>query len=904
MLKIKNLDKHYSRGRQNAVHAVNNISLELPSRGMVAIFGKSGCGKTTLLNILGGLDKADRGEVLLDNKKITPDESDIRNIDIGYIFQNYNLRKNTTVYDNIASALYLCGVTDEDEIEKRVMAALSDVDMEKYRNRLPDALSGGQQQRVAIARAIVKNPRVILADEPTGNLDEQNTLMVMDLLRSIANNRLVILVTHEQSLVDLYCDKVIEIMDGSVIAERENIITDGYTGKAKNDVYLGDMKNSVIDGEGIEVQLFGEDGEMPTSITLISHNGTIYIKADTSRKVKLLDNSAEIKVHPGKYENEAKREQKKLSEILSQPISHGKTGRMYNFRGAIKSGYKNNFSKKKKSKKFLFACLSMFSAIIVFMTASFGVCIKGKNDIERQYHSKALLVSDKNLSEDTVKLLYESGDISFSKFVANAGGYNTGNTYVSFKIGNFETFINDYNMFFSAKALVLPLRAMEDTTVVCGRNTTESDSEIVITRAFADELLKSCGVDYIKEYKDLLYTAGTTGGWYGESDFYTVVGVVEGKDCVMYHSDYEYTKTVLDSRFSIGPSDITDYAHMSSKLEGYKKLNDGEIYVSENVAKNANKKVGDKVKLNGKEYTVKGFLPSYEDGFSQYVIDRCGIDITESFENYAEFVGAEFILSFESYVACFGYSVSEEEYKYDYDWYYSDYQEMLSSLKNDYYISIGASSHLAVLSENDYANLPIMLGKSDDVFGISFDKWYTQYYGSGMLLLAENYDSAYNTLVDAGISEDNIYTTDELYDYYSAEYTEIFSVLTITLVVIVAVMSVCMYLIMRSSLMSDIKDVGICRAIGVSKKNIIYRYFVETLVLFTLTVFVGFIIASAGIFGLMSGGAIMEGVVYYPLWLAAITLVGLFGISIVCGILPVRMLLSKSPSEILSKYDI
>ena len=128
--------------------------------------------------------------------------------------------------------------------------------------------------------------------------------------------------------------------------------------------------------------------------------------------------------------------------------------------------------------------------------------------------------------------------------------------------------------------------------------------------------------------------------------------------------------------------------------------------------------------------------------------------------------------------------------------------------------------------------------------------------------------------------------------------------LTVTLFVIIAVMSVCMYLIMRSSLMSDIKDVGICRAIGVSKRNIIYRYFVESLVLFALTVLVGFIIASVGVFGVMSAGAIMESVVYSPVWLAGVTLMLLFGISVVCGILPVRMLLSKSPAEILSKYDI
>lgn len=912
MLKIKNLDKHYSRGRQNAVHAINHISLELPRQGMVAIFGKSGCGKTTLLNVLGGLDTADTGEVLLEGNRVTPDASDIRNIDIGYIFQNYNLRKNASVYDNVASALYLCGVTDEAEIENRVMAALSDVDMDKYRNRLPDALSGGQQQRVAIARAIVKNPSVILADEPTGNLDEQNTLMVMDLLRSIANNHLVLLVTHEQSLVDLYCDRVIEIKDGEVVEVRENAITDGYMGKSKNDVYLGDMKSSTLDGEGISVSVFGEDSDIPKKITLISHNGTLYIKADTSKKVKILDASAEIKVHTGKYESEARREQKKISDILSQPIPHGKTGRMYNFRGAVKSGYKNNFSKKKRGKKFLFACLSIFAAIIVLMTASFGVCIKGVKDIERQYHSKTLLVSDKSLTGDSIKLLYESGDISFSKFVTNASGYNTGSTTVSFKIGNFETFLSDYNMYFRANALILPMRIMESKTVVCGRNTIENDGEIIITRAFADELLASCGVNYINSYEDLLYTAGTFDGWYDETGFYTVVGVVDGKDSVVYSSDYEYSRRELNKRLGIGDTQITDCSHMSKSLEGYGELKSGEIYINENIAENGKKDVGDTVLLNGKTYTVKGLLPSKDNGFSEYVTEQCGIDISQSIDAYAQYVGKTYMLTFEGWLESYGYTSEEIEsnpylksdYEYEYKWFCEEYYNRMSSLKNQYYHEVGAATHLAVLSDSDYASFPLAAGKSDGMFELSFDKWYNDFYSMGMLLLADNYESACSKLVDMGISEENIYTTEELYDFYASNYKEKFNVLTVTLVVIIAVMSVCMYLIMRSSLMSDIKDVGICRAIGVSKKNIIYRYFVESIVLFALTVLVGFIIASAGVLAVLRAGAIMESVLYYPVWLALITLAGLFGISVVCGILPVRMLLSKSPAQILSKYDI
>ena len=907
MLRIKNLDKNYGRTRQNSVHAVNNISLELPDRGMVAIFGKSGCGKTTLLNIVGGLDKADSGWVELDGEKITPDASDARNINIGYIFQNYNLQNNKTVYENVAASLRLCGVEDKDEIDRRVMAALCSVEMEKYKNRTPDALSGGQQQRVAIARAIVKNPHLILADEPTGNLDEQNTLMVMDLLRSIAKEHLVLLVTHEESLVDLYCDRVIEIVDGCVTSERKNSGASGYTGRSKNDVYLGDMSSSEITGGGMRLEFYGENAEKPQSVTIISHKGTLYIKADTNQKLKLIDSSAEIKIHTGKYENAKKREPKELDEALKAEFKHGKTGRMYDVKGAMVSGFRNNFGKKKKGKKFLFACLAMFAAIVVCMTAAFGVCIKSVKDIKLQYHSQEVLASGNALTADNIQKLYESGDITFSRYMYQANLYNTGMTYYSFRIGNFETFMNDYNMFFTSLAFPMPISELRDADIICGTDKINADGQIVITSALADKLLDACGVDYIKEYKDLLYTAGSDTGWTSRDEFYTVVGIVEGENAIVYKSDYDYARSELYTNYSIGSKLITDTNHLPDDFAEYTELDKEEIYVNKKILSEL--KEDTTLKINGREFRVKGIIKPDGVSFEEFVAERCGVDVTESFDVYLEYINCSHMKSYERYLAYFGYDseyADKEGIKYSYeselDYYKSDYEYFVSDMQKQYDNEAGGS-YMIIMSPEDYAYMPRTAGESSSEISEYF---YFKSYGrqGGFALLTDDQYALREKLTELGIDNEDIITDNELYDYYSSDYKETFTILTVALIAVVGVMSVCVYFIMRSTLMGDIKEVGICRAIGVSKKNIIYRYFIEATVLFALTVFVGFIISSAGVFGLMSGGRFMQSFVYYPWWLALITLSGLFGICGVCGILPVLMLLGKTPAQILSKYDI
>ena len=193
MLTLQNVDKYFYRGKSNQIHVINDTSLEFGETGLTALLGPSGCGKTTLLNVIGGLDKADKGKIYINGEKITGRTAGrvdkIRNLNIGYIFQNYNLIGTMTVFDNVAMVLKMVGIKDEDEIKEKVEYALDLVGMYRYRKRYADMLSGGERQRVGIARAIVKNPSIIIADEPTGNLDSANTLEVMNIIKSISREK-------------------------------------------------------------------------------------------------------------------------------------------------------------------------------------------------------------------------------------------------------------------------------------------------------------------------------------------------------------------------------------------------------------------------------------------------------------------------------------------------------------------------------------------------------------------------------------------------------------------------------------------------------------------------------------------------------------------------------------------
>lgn len=221
MLSVKNLTKTYQTTKsktKNRVVALDNVSIDFPETGLVFLLGKSGSGKSTLLNAIGGLDTFDSGEIIIKGKSSAnfsqSDFDSYRNTFIGFIFQEYNILENFTVAKNLALAIELQGKkADKEEINR----LLEQVDMLPYAKRKPNQLSGGQKQRVAIARALIKNPEIIMADEPTGALDSNTGKQVMETLKELSKSKLIIIVSHDRDFAETYGDRIIELKDGKII---------------------------------------------------------------------------------------------------------------------------------------------------------------------------------------------------------------------------------------------------------------------------------------------------------------------------------------------------------------------------------------------------------------------------------------------------------------------------------------------------------------------------------------------------------------------------------------------------------------------------------------------------------------------------------------------------------------
>lgn len=221
MLQCKNIIKDYVSGDE-IVHALKGVSLSFREHEFVSILGQSGCGKTTFLNIIGGLDHYTSGDLII-NGKSTKDYSDkdwdtYRNHQVGFVFQSYNLIMHQSVLSNVELALTLTGVNKE-ERRKRAIEALNKVGLSDQIHKKPTQMSGGQMQRVAIARAIVNNPDIILADEPTGALDSVTSVQIMEILKEISKDKLVIMVTHNPQLADEYSSRIIRLKDGSLVSD-------------------------------------------------------------------------------------------------------------------------------------------------------------------------------------------------------------------------------------------------------------------------------------------------------------------------------------------------------------------------------------------------------------------------------------------------------------------------------------------------------------------------------------------------------------------------------------------------------------------------------------------------------------------------------------------------------------
>ena len=296
MIKITNLNKYFYRNRDNEIHVINDSTIEFPETGLVTLLGESGSGKTTLLNVIGGLDDFEKGEIEIDGNVIRKYQSKkidkIRNEKIGYIFQNFLLLKQKTVYENLQLVLNMYDL-DNKSIDERITYVLKSVGKLKYKKKKVSELSGGQQQWVAIARALIKAPSLILADDPTGNLDEKNTIEVMNILKKISKTTLVILVSHEKRVAYSYSDLIIELKDGKIVGSKELENNSNYQYEDDQNIYLKELNYESIDSENVNLSYYSNT-DKKINFKIVYHNNRIYIQSDEN--VVVLDDTSEIKL--------------------------------------------------------------------------------------------------------------------------------------------------------------------------------------------------------------------------------------------------------------------------------------------------------------------------------------------------------------------------------------------------------------------------------------------------------------------------------------------------------------------------------------------------------------------------------------------------------------------------------
>ncbi|MBO5510714.1 MAG: ABC transporter ATP-binding protein/permease [Clostridia bacterium] len=972
-VRIQNAHKYYNKGKDNQLHVMNNVSLELPECGMVAIFGRSGCGKTTLLNAVGGLDRIASGKIELFGKDIREDTDTLRNKYVGYIFQNYNLNINETVFENVSTALRLCGMEDETEIEERTMAALANVEMDKYRDRTPDTLSGGQQQRVAIARALVKGPAIILADEPTGNLDEQNTVLVMDILKALSKRCLVLLVTHEAHLVDHYCDRVIEIVDGEVRSDRLNADAKGYITRDKNHIYLGELEKTATATPGVTVEYYG-DAQRELTLQVVSHEGKLYIKV-SDPTVKVLDEGSEIKLMEGVFEETPADPEIKTGKDLDlsrfAPFEGKHFGRLYHWRNSLKAAWRENFrGGKKKGKGLLRACLILLAVVMVFMTAAFGAAVRSLVDLRRD-HNERLFYIPLNPEDDFSVLNDIAGThgVDYTRIIGWDPVYDV--EMLEFRAA---TFMTAENIYLSAEARPVSLSLAEDLPLVAGKKDITVSSDIVITTALAQKLLDTATVSYLREPADLIGMV-TRGRYYnmGDSNL-RIAGVVESDELFFYLDDLVMARYVLNGYFYL-PLTYASYADVTVQDGEMILFNDGTWNTSE-------VKVGQTVTVLGKTFTVSEIRQTYMGiaEYPAYVKDTHGVDlITDPRVYAAQVLGQDELTEQAEYTWLFDHyfeygpefyerlladrpsykDVSYEEWMiatyqnpgmfaqmlgYDRDraaaaWLYHEknaayptseeldafmstfeaqnaltvmfedpllYREFDRYL-NQHYSGSSRYNYSFAVSDADYIALSSCVGKTDEWLGFHFFDCYnygdgTAYY-TNYLLLRSSDTAATEAYLTETLGRDRFLTPEDIFaDLYDQIRSGV-AVAIVSVLVVLALMCLCVFFIMRSSFMSRVREVGILRAIGVTGKNLTFRFTVETALLLLLTTVPAYIL-SALFIGSLSDAVLVSTVFYFPAWMAIGLLCVISAVGILFGILPALLLLRKTPSEILSKYDI
>lgn len=582
MIELKNINKYYYRHKKNEVHVINNTSLKFPNKGLIALLGESGSGKTTLLNVIGGLDKFNKGKLFIDGKKITKRNVDkIRNLNIGYVFQDYKLLDDMSVFDNVAISLKLCGLKDKAEIKERVDSVLKVLKLYRYRKRNVLMLSGGERQRVGIARAIVKNPNIIICDEPTGNLDSRNSVEIMNIIKSLSKEKLVILVTHEEELANFYAERIIRIVDGEVISDEENTPSTNLEYIIDDKIYLKDFEyNKQFKINDSIINFYGDSNDLD-NLDIIYKNGSLYI--NTNKKTELISNTniELIDDHESKMDKSIYEKYEYKTKDFKKKNSH-----IFKLSKCFRNGL-NVILNYSLVKKLLLVAYITLTAMIMYAVSSLGSLLFIYDESNYSVGSKNLVEVYHKVEGLTADELSVVGKTNHYKNIKNMEHVNEMfpiiDKHLYFYFDNFYQ-IGDYQEIIIHNQELLNNISRDD--LIFGRMP-ENKYEVVIDRMLYDNLKKdtedaslSAGVH---ELKDILNTKLSFVEEDPNSLKLTIVGIVDKKTANYYISEEDYLYVLTE--------DIKDAINYYNRFKdsikivrGREPINDNEVIINENDA--------------------------------------------------------------------------------------------------------------------------------------------------------------------------------------------------------------------------------------------------------------------------------------------------------------------------------
>lgn len=810
MIRLEHVNKYFNKGKKNEIHVINDLNLKLNNNGLVCLLGPSGCGKTTILNAVGGLDKVRNGKIYIDDERITKRSikkiDKIRNLKVGYIFQDYKLIDSLSVFDNVALVLKMIGIKDKDEIKKRVDYVLETLNIYRYRYRLASMLSGGERQRVAIARAIVKDPDIILADEPTGNLDSKNTLEIMNIIKCISKKRLVILVTHEVNLAKFYADRIIELEDGKVIKDYENETKDFLDYRLENNIYLKDIKyHNDFNDKLNKISVYNDNNNL--DITLVVKNGNIYIKSNSNEKIEVIDSNSNVNLIDDHYKKIDYDEVSKYEFNFDKVINNNynkKYSSIYNLKSMITSGFKkiSNYS---PIKKFLLLGYMAASMFILFSIARMA---------------SAFVIND----EDFVK---------------------SNNNYVSVAVGKIDE--KKYNDILSVPGIKYAVIGDSLVGFKITYNTLLQNYDV------SDLLVGSIsGLSLISD-KDLIY------GEMPKNDYEVVVDIMSAK--TLFDSEnHAKSAGLLSEKDLIGMNISVDNVK-DFKIVGITDLKSPSIYIKENL-------IVDVVNNT-----------SYQDSSDDYYFP-----VADKDSNYANYETYDYTLK--------NGRVPSGDYEVLVNYDLKDLYELNKNIDT----KINGKKLKVVgyyVTKNNDNNILIVNSKM--ITYTLFDN------NSTMTLATDNKDELVSKLQEKDYNAINSYDKNRN-DYIKENKASVNSIIVFTSVIL-AISLIEIYLMIRSSFLSRIKEVGIYRAIGV-KKSDIYKMFASEIMAINLTATLGGIILMGAILYNVSKMKVLGSMVVLNGTTVGLALLISFGFNLIMGLIPVYRVVRKRPSEILARHDI